>query len=225
MSEDQAEYAIDTIESDSTYPEMDILHEKVVAIEEFMSVSRYTELSQFDRDRVFEIVEFDKDKIEHALSVSLKKKIISLSYVLGILNNWKDGNVQRPVLSPMAFDYWARNAPFTNEFLSACESLNNTSGVYLFYDENPLYVGKSNNLSLRIISSFADKHLYYEKTKVKMAYIKCNDTDAGILELYFIAKLMPTLNKKDKSDHVLTLEIAPIPVFSDGIFVLNGASQ
>ncbi len=76
------------------------------------------------------------------------------------------------------------------------------AAVYAFYDEydNLLYIGKTNNLKLRMGQHFAFGHLkddQYRQVK-KVMYHKCNSvTDAIILETILIAYHKPPFNKRD----------------------------
>jgi len=120
---------------------------------------------------------------------------------------------------------WMQQIKFTDDFMALCSGLAGIPGVYLFWvDEisSPLYVGKSNNLGQRMISSYIEKYKEFSAHQTKVSFIQAGYSDAGIYELYFISKMKPPLNKKDKNDDTLTISINPMVSFSDGILVRKG---
>jgi hypothetical protein len=124
---------------------------------------------------------------------------------------------------------WAKDAPFTDEFILLCNKVAGKSGVYLFYAPNMdngkdriLYIGKSDNLGSRMIGSFSDKNRYFDKLGVMVSYVLADSPDAGLLELWFISYFQPLYNKRDNKNGKITLSLAPIPQFSNGVLILNG---
>ena len=108
--------------------------------------------------------------------------------------------------------YWMDEIEFTQEFVDACNRLHGQPGVYCFWlDDVPLYIGKSGNLGSRIPSSYSDKHDIYVPRDIRVSWVETGYSDAGILELYYISKYKPMLNKKDKYADDVTLCVGPIP--------------
>lgn len=199
-------------------------HEKVYRLEQYSGES-FATMDWFRANGFTDMLEMRIEFIEQAIEIAMRKDIFSLDYVRGILKNW-NGKTLEEVFAPRAAvgfqTAWEQSAPFTNEFIGMLQKLSGISGVYAFFDgANPLYVGKSNNLGARILSSYTDKHKKYEQGQVTAHFVCSNNTDAGILELYFISLFSPIYNKKDKSEEPLTLVINPIPKFSDGVLVLR----
>lgn len=97
------------------------------------------------------------------------------------------------------------------------DSLPESPGVYIFYDKNdaPIYIGKSKNISDRVISHFYEdiksvKHLSLTKEVVRVGHIKTTgELGALLLEAQLVKELKPTYNsrlKKTKSFLVLMRE-------------------
>ena len=86
-----------------------------------------------------------------------------------------------------------------------CKSGFHFPAVYAFYDEydNLVYIGKSNDLSLRMGQHYAKGHLsemQYRQVR-RVMFCRCkNETDAGILELILLAYHKPIFNTRDKKD-------------------------
>ena len=97
----------------------------------------------------------------------------------------------------------------TGEMWDLIETLDGVPGVYSFWGEsdNCLYIGRSKNLSGRIMTSFGNVARGYHKN----IYIRVLPTetasDASLLEIYFIAKHKPAFNTKDKFPDPLTVDI------------------
>lgn len=100
----------------------------------------------------------------------------------------------------------------TDEFLRNMNSLSEKCGVYMFMNElkEPLYIGKSKDLSSRIPTSFSErnypKYLKYALTKTQ--------SDMSIYEIYYIAKYKPVLNTESNYNDALTIELPDLE-FSD----------
>lgn len=133
--------------------------------------------------------------------------------------------VKKPMVldSLSTIDNIAKKYPYNEDFVTLCESLAEIPGIYNFWYLNksePLYIGKSKNLGVRIISSYIDKIDKYKLYPTKVSVIKSSYADAGIYELYFITQYQPEYNHKDKARDSLNLTISPIPEFDDGILVM-----
>lgn len=79
----------------------------------------------------------------------------------------------------------------------------NVSGLYFFFaDEKLLYVGKSINLSERIITSFRERYTFRKDINMVGVIEMPNLADLQIAEPYFISKLKPLMNKEfNVKDH------------------------
>ena len=83
------------------------------------------------------------------------------------------------------------NLPFKS-YISAYGLKPHILGVYLLFDEDELiYVGKSTDVRKRVM------HQHQKKNYTSWSYIKCKDMlEASLLEIYYIYKYTPCLNKK-----------------------------
>lgn len=92
----------------------------------------------------------------------------------------------------------------TDEFFKIMEELVYVCGLYFLFDENKelIYIGKSRNLSSRVPKSIKERKGFYLKYKLTSTM-----SDANILELYYISKLKPKLNKDSKESDDTTFEI------------------
>ena len=107
----------------------------------------------------------------------------------------------------------------TAEFHDEIKQLNNIPGIYSFWSKSkiPLYIGVSNDLKSRTISSFSERFTKYKKL-IYFRYISTKTaTDAALLEVYFIGKLKPALNGASKYSDELTYKITTEPEFSSPI--------
>ena len=84
------------------------------------------------------------------------------------------------------------------------KSLVNLFGIYYLYDKdkNLIYIGKSEHLGKRIITSYEYREAKYYKYSVLN-----NKSDMHILEIYLIAKYKPEKNADCKSLDIPTLTI------------------
>lgn len=92
----------------------------------------------------------------------------------------------------------------TEEFFETMEDLTYMFGLYFLFDENKelIYIGKSRNLSSRVPVSVKERKAFYFKYKLTWTM-----SDANILELYYISKLKPKLNKDSKEMDPTLIEI------------------
>jgi|GEM_PF-2336112 len=109
----------------------------------------------------------------------------------------------------------------SEEFEARVWKLQDTSGVYGFWrdDETPLYVGRSvRNLGSRMGQSFEERFTNYDRP-VYLRYIETpNGSDACILEMYFISKLKPLLNRRGNYDDAgCSFVIGDIPEWSERV--------
>ncbi|HBN27238.1 MAG TPA: hypothetical protein DD405_07200 [Desulfobacteraceae bacterium] len=107
----------------------------------------------------------------------------------------------------------------TAEFQDEVKQLNDIPGVYSFWSTSkiPLYIGISNNLKERIINSFSERFTKYKKP-IYFRYLSTETSmDAALLEIYFIGKLKPSLNRTSKYSDKLTIKIIKEPKFSKPI--------
>lgn len=83
------------------------------------------------------------------------------------------------------------DASFSDEFFDFLSSLENKSGLYFLYDSfmNLIYIGKSYKLNSRITTSIKERKPIFVSVMVTE-----NESDANILEPYYISKLSPLLN-------------------------------
>jgi hypothetical protein len=83
------------------------------------------------------------------------------------------------------------DASFSDEFFDFLSVLKNKSGLYFLYDSfmNLLYIGKSYKLDTRIPSSIKERKPIFVSVMITE-----NESDANILEPYYIAKMCPSLN-------------------------------
>lgn len=155
-------------------------------------INRFTAILKFEKDNIVE-----KEKIILILrdsyyeNIEIKKAI--KKYGLN-LNIFADINAI----------FKEENYSLSQEFINEIEDLIQVYGLYFLYDINKklIYIGKSKNLSERIPTSVKERGAHYLKYKITKTL-----TDAHILELYYIAKLKPILNKDSKENDDTTLHI------------------
>ena len=90
-------------------------------------------------------------------------------------------------------------------------------GVYMFEDDknNPLYIGSSKNLSLRIFNSFKENIYNKYNGNLKLSFINTKtESDARILEIFYIVKKQPTLNKEFNINDVCNFKPHKIQKFN-----------
>ena len=143
--------------------------------------------------------------ISEALKIDLPKEKTCLAYIEFISKN-VDKYKKVIYNGEQAKDYeWKK----LNEYYNFCEEsfieikkLQNISGVYFFFSNgNLVYIGKSQNLSDRIISSISERmrkmfidEISYFKTKTI--------SDAHILEPLLISIYKPVLNNEFVEDDI-----------------------
>lgn len=104
-------------------------------------------------------------------------------------------------------------------FIETVISLN-FPGLYFFLDEedNPIYIGKSINLSVRVFSSLRERRSHLP---VRFRYLRTDtESDCHILEPYYIAKLKPFANNEHASLDDCTFEIPHKYELSEPIWIL-----
>ena len=98
------------------------------------------------------------------------------------------------------------------KLLKLLETLPKETGVYFFYDkdDNPIYVGKSNNIYKRVSQHFANVEARAKAMQQKISYVKYLLTGSELIALLkeneFIKKLQPEFNRaltKSKFSHGL----------------------
>lgn len=96
---------------------------------------------------------------------------------------------------------------YTDEFINNLTKLNNRSGVYKLYDKNQklIYIGKSYNLSNRLMSSIDERKANYCTYS-----IIDNKANTDLYEVYYINKLNPILNTDCNSGNELTITLPEI---------------
>jgi DNA polymerase-3 subunit epsilon len=86
------------------------------------------------------------------------------------------------------------------KLLNILEPLPKETGIYFFYDkeDNPLYVGKSNNIHKRVSQHFSSTNPKSRSLQRKIAYVKHELTGSELIALLkeneFIKKLQPEYN-------------------------------
>lgn len=92
----------------------------------------------------------------------------------------------------------------SEEFIDELNGLILVHGLYFLYNENKelIYIGKSKNLSERIPASVKERKAHYLKYKLTNTM-----SDTNILELYYIAKFKPALNRDSKEIDDTSIEI------------------
>lgn len=155
-------------------------------------INRFTAILKFEKDNIVE-----KEKIILMLresyydAIDLKKSIKKYGLNLNIF-----GDINAI--------FKEEKYSVSQEFIEEMDALFQVYGLYFLYDENKnlIYIGKSKNLNERIPTSVKERGAHYLKYKVTNTL-----TDAHILELYYIAKLKPILNKDSKENDDTTLHI------------------
>lgn len=92
-----------------------------------------------------------------------------------------------------------------SEFKELAQTLFKSPGVYMFYNRNKelIYIGKSINLSQRLIGSALEKETaMYATVKETKTYADC-----GIYEMYYIGLYKPKLNSDGMTDDYPTFEL------------------
>lgn len=92
----------------------------------------------------------------------------------------------------------------TNDFVTTASQLSNAHGVYFLYnlEGELIYVGKSVDLSIRILSTISGRG----RCAVEFART-ASKSDMSVYEKYYISKLKPLMNKEGKHDDELSLEL------------------
>jgi hypothetical protein len=98
---------------------------------------------------------------------------------------------------------------YTNDFVQQLTALVGKAGIYFLYNENKqlVYIGKSIDLSSRILSSCQQKKgaCYFNYS------IPPKEADIHIYEMYLIAKYKPQFNKDGKSKGIPSIVIDEFP--------------
>lgn len=104
----------------------------------------------------------------------------------------------------------------TEEFINTLEDLDYVHGLYFLFNENKklTYIGKSKNLRDRVIQSVKERKAHYLKYKETFTM-----SDANILELYFISKFKPDLNKDSKENDDTTIELKNYSFVKESDFI------
>lgn len=102
------------------------------------------------------------------------------------------------------FFYSKEDFQLSEEILALFDELTYKKGLYFLYDQDKklIYIGKSINLGARLITSIKDRKPYYAKYKLTKSM-----SDANILELFYIAKYKPILNKDCKEMDEVNFDI------------------
>lgn len=112
----------------------------------------------------------------------------------------------------------------TQVFNDTIDDLAGSPGIYSFWNKAGmcLYVGVSCDIAGRIVTSFTERFKHYSDA-VFLRYITTKSaSDAAVLEVLFIVKLKPVLNKTSKFDDEFTLDFKepplskPIPCNKEG---------
>lgn len=107
--------------------------------------------------------------------------------------------------------------PFTKEcMLFICDNLYKVHGLYSFVREDNviLYIGKSNDLSQRITSSYKERKKSAKISKI-LFYPMKNMADVNVLEILLIAENNPLLNSESNSQEMPTLFSSGIDIVKD----------
>lgn len=148
-------------------------------------------------------VEIPVDKIHFNIKKGDLSLLDKLNKNIKILRKLKDGKISLhecnnnlsidfPILNELEYrQLLARDKNYSDEFIKTYDSLYNVKGVYFLYNlkKKLIYIGKSINLSSRLITSSNERKAFY----CKYLITKTN-ADANILEPYYIATLKPELN-------------------------------
>ncbi|WP_252225397.1 MULTISPECIES: hypothetical protein [unclassified Clostridium] len=140
-----------------------------------------------DYEQMFTMSRDDIVNNDYFLIYFDKKKNIDVyvkDLLLNINANWNINGINEKILEPHLIDLFDK------------------SGVYKLYDENKqlIYIGKSYNLAIRIVTSIRERKASY------FSYCVLNNkADTDIYEIYYISKLKPPLNSSNKNEDSPTL--------------------
>jgi len=189
--------------------DMDLSYEQSVIFDQLYDIGNDYKslLEKFDLLNFFKKISWDfkgvKSEKDFQNFCSHKKELISEACLL--IENPKNINNKCNKLIEYCYkdkksidisinnrEYIIKHEDISKEAFIVLGKLNQIPGVYFIYDEkkNLMYIGKSYNLSSRIISSTKDRNgcfFSYMRTKTKV--------DANILEPYMIGILKPPLNR------------------------------
>ena len=92
----------------------------------------------------------------------------------------------------------------TDDFVATASQLSKVHGIYFLYnlEGELIYVGKSVDLSIRILSTISGRG----RCAVEFART-ASKSDMSVYEKYYISKLKPLMNKEGKHDDELSLEL------------------
>ena len=116
------------------------------------------------------------------------------------------------------------NKELSSIFRLQLEECYNRKGIYMFWQDSKLvYIGKSRNLSSRIVSSLEER-LKSNPHINKLSIIECStEADTHILEIVLITENKPELNKDcsccDYSNYfksgIIISELSPFDIFKE----------
>ena len=142
----------------------------------------------------------------HLFTMSLKSAI-TLQHIEDVLKN-EDMYFNDPISNRESSNYQLGKGLFdADEF----DYLNGVFGIYKLYDvdKNLLYIGKSVNLSSRLLGSSMERKAYF------YSYAEVNSkSDLNIYEYYYISMCKPPLNVEGVYDDVLSVHLPELK-FSD----------
>lgn len=135
----------------------------------------------------------------------------------------REGLIQwlsNPVGKPIIFVNFERE--LTGEFIRTVEELDGIPGVYSFYNQNDvcLYIGMSENLGRRVVSSFDRFRNFGEP--IYMRYCRTDSaSDAALLEIYYITTTKPPFNSFGVYPDSMSLELVNPPSFGKERILCN----
>jgi len=139
------------------------------------------------------------NKIKYICEIS---KFIESPYISEIVV--ESGIFNEDLKSDISYQYKNSEIILSDNFVKSLEKLRYSKGLYFFYDEKKelIYIGKSRDLGRRILSSTRERNPYFVKYKITRTM-----SDANVLELYYISKIKPVLNRESKEIDKTTFEI------------------
>jgi hypothetical protein len=119
--------------------------------------------------------------------------------------------VQKPIDESKGVLKRYTNECFTAEYIELLDEASGKCGLYKLYDtkQKLVYVGKSYDLASRIPSSSKTRNSRY----VSVCYTK-SQSDANLLEVYFISKEKPSENADAHTIDALTIKVSHTYKFS-----------
>lgn len=100
--------------------------------------------------------------------------------------------------------------------LFACDNLYKKHGLYAFIgdDGRILYIGKSSDLSQRIVTSYSERKRQAKICDI-MYYTLDNMSDVNVLEILLICENKPLLNSESKTNDIPTMFHSDINILAD----------